>query len=91
MDRLWFRANVAVWLLGAVSMLPYAMLGIYFAAMGSAILTLVFVTIPSRVALNVVIRERRRRYFKETVVCCVTFCVLCWVAYLFSYYPNPYE
>lgn len=93
LDRLWLRANVAAWLFGLILALPYAMavVGPVCAAEGSAIFTLFFVTIPSRVALNLIVRERRRRYFKETVVCCVTFCILCWVAYSILRYPDPFQ
>lgn len=96
LDRIWRHANLTVWLLGMILLLPTMTpdtplaVGLVVAALLSAILTLFFVMIPSRVALNVIIRGRRRRYFKETVVCCFTFCILCWVAYLFLHYPDPY-
>lgn len=98
LDRVWLRANVAVWLVGLIYLISVmgpisaveSLALLIFAAEGSAAFTLFFVTIPSRVALNLLVRERRRRYFKETAVCCVTFCILCWVAYLFLRGPNPY-
>jgi hypothetical protein len=91
LNRIWLRANLAVWLISFIVILSCTSIVFAFpAAEGSAVLTLFFVTIPSRVALNLVVRERRRRYFMETVVCFITFGVLCWLAYLISLNPNPY-
>lgn len=91
LDRIWLWGNLAVWMVGIILVLSCtSVLFVFPAAVGSAVLTLFFVTIPSRVVLNLVVRERRRRYLKETIVCCITFCILCWVAYLISCYPNPY-
>jgi hypothetical protein len=91
LNRIWLHANLAVWLVGFILILSCTSVAfVLLAAEGSAILTLFFVTIPSRVAMNVIVRDRRRRYFKETVVCFATFGILCWLAYLITRYPNSY-
>lgn len=90
-ERLWLGANVVAWLIGLIFALPSAMadgIGPIGAAVWSAEFTLFFVTLPSRVALNLMVRERRRRHLKETILCCVTFGILCWVAYTIIHYPN---
>jgi hypothetical protein len=52
-----------------------------FAAGWGGLITTFSVTIPSRIALNLIVAERRRKRFGETVMCIVTFLILCWAVY----------
>jgi hypothetical protein len=97
-DRAWLRANVAVCLLGSLVLLGCvsASPGVGFspfdlvpAMLVSAAFTVFVVAIPSRVFLNVTIPERRQPYHTETIVACITFCILCIAAIVvFSLHPS---
>jgi hypothetical protein len=50
-----------------------AALGVFVCAFHAGMWMLYFVGIPSRVALNVIFKERRRQRFGETVMCVVAF------------------
>jgi hypothetical protein len=56
----------------------------------SCVATLLFVGVPSRIAINLIVPERRRKRWLETLLCVVTFVVFCWVAFQLVTTPNPY-
>ena len=66
-------------------MVPFLLFG---AALCSFVITLFVVGISSRIAMNLIVRERRRKFQTETVVLVFTFGVLCWMFYSLYAYPG---
>jgi hypothetical protein len=94
-DRLWLTGNLLAWIpISAVIMasiernaggirtseLPTIAA---VAAVWGTMLTFFFVSIPSRIVVNLAIEGRRTRRRWETLLCAVTFVILCWAAYAF--------
>jgi hypothetical protein len=74
--------------LGSTALSVGAVWGITItAAIVGGILALFLVGIPARIALNVLMRERRRKYFRETVSLFLAFAALAWMLYTFFAYP----
>lgn len=68
----------------ALSVLPFELL---VGAIWGGIITLHFVSIPFRIALNLIVRERRRKYVWETIAGVVAFLCLSFAAYVYFAYP----
>jgi hypothetical protein len=58
-------------------------------AIWSFVITLFVFGIPSRIAINLFIKERRTKCWKETIVLFITFAALCWMFY--SLFTSPPE
>jgi hypothetical protein len=95
-DRLWLIANVLAWIpissvvmaviqrrTGGLESTELPTMAVV-AAIWGGIFTFFFVSLPSRVAINLLVVERRNRRRRETLLCVVTFGVLCWAAYQFT-------
>jgi hypothetical protein len=60
---------------------------VVFSMIWAFVATLYLIGIPSRLLMNLVLRERRRRYVKETVALLITFSVLSWMFYALATFP----
>jgi hypothetical protein len=77
------------WYGGWDAALSVLSLGLLVAAIWGAIMTLHFVSIPLRIALNLIVRQRRRKYVWETVAGALAFLCLSLAAYV--YFACPLE
>ena len=100
-DRLWLWISIIVWLLATGWLLftwwcREPTLNVLFGAipvclLWGGILTLYFVGIPLRIALNLIFRDRRRQRLLETVMCVVAFVTLTSLFFLaIRFYPRDW-
>jgi hypothetical protein len=89
---LWLIGNILAWI--PISGVAMAMIQrrtgglesselptmVVVAAINGGIFTFFFVSLPSRIAINLLVVERRNKRRRETLLCVLTFVVLCWAA-----------
>ncbi|HEV3024719.1 MAG TPA: hypothetical protein VGX76_19720 [Pirellulales bacterium] len=104
-DRIWLYTNLAIgvvlWAVGYMATIlqeaPTTLndevwITAFFGVAGFAFFaTLLVVGIPSRFALNILIKKRWRPYFGETIVLALTFMALVWMVYVFATVHIPHE
>ena len=99
-DRFWLWVSLATWLAATIAFLLSSWLQIgggvevpfvlaFPCTLWGGILMLYFVGIPLRVALNLILKERRRKRLWETVMCIVVFVIMSYIAYLVTWVYPP--
>ena len=99
-EKRWLQINIAVWLVIWALLFAEGFLhdfrlggnvawefGLLTTGVGAGIITLFVIGIPMRVAMNLIVKNRRMQCLKETVVCIVAFAILCWVWYTCVKFP----
>lgn len=61
---------------------------VVFAAIVGGVITLQLISIPSRIILNLILAERRRKRLWETVLCIAAFLAICFAACGFARLPG---
>ena len=92
-DRVWLVGSVLAWvpISGVIMAICNRKAGglesselpeiAFMAAILGGLVTLFVVSIPSRIAINLIVEERRVKRRWETLLCVVAFALLCWAAY----------